>query len=305
MSDVAVKTADDRGDAPLVTIALPVFNAGRHLRAAVMSIVRQTFTDWELLVIDDGSLDDAVDNLLDLEDARIRVLRDGTNKGLAARLNEAITLGRGRYFARMDQDDIAYPERLARQVAMLEQNQAVDLVGVRCAAIDAEDELVGVWPWAFTHEEICARPWLGFYLAHPTWMGRMEWFRRHRYAMPGPYLCEDQELLLRTYRSSRFATIPEILFAYRVRSRIDLKKAFRTRKSVMRVQLRHFCGARQWRCCLLATTAFLLRVGQDVLNACVLRGGAAARRPRQSLAIGTDEHVRWQAVRAMLAAADK
>jgi glycosyltransferase involved in cell wall biosynthesis len=132
---------------PLVTVAMPVFNAGRHLRPAVISIILQTFTDWELLVIDDGSSDGAVDDILDLDDARIRILRDGSNRGLAARLNEAIDLARGHYFARMDQDDISYPERLARQVDMLEQSPALDLCAVRCAAINFENELVGALPY--------------------------------------------------------------------------------------------------------------------------------------------------------------
>src|SRR5450830_847145 len=91
---------------PLVTVAMPVYNAGKYLRLAVLSIVKQTFTDWEMLVIDDGSTDNAFDSIADIKDDRIRILRDGTNKGLAARLNEAIDLARGQYFARMDQDDV-------------------------------------------------------------------------------------------------------------------------------------------------------------------------------------------------------
>jgi len=90
------------GNAPLITVAMPIFNAGSYLRLAVLSIVRQTFADWELLIIDDGSTDNALQDIADIRDHRIRILRDGENKGLAARLNEAIDLARGRYFARMD-----------------------------------------------------------------------------------------------------------------------------------------------------------------------------------------------------------
>ena len=73
---------------PLVTVAMPVFNAGEYLRLAILSIIRQTFTNWELLLVDDGSTDKAVENIADIDDARIRIIRDGKNKGLAARLNE-------------------------------------------------------------------------------------------------------------------------------------------------------------------------------------------------------------------------
>ena len=281
---------------PLVTVAMPVFNAGRHLRPAVVSVIRQTFTDWELLVIDDGSSDGAVDDIRDLDDARIRILRDGSNRGLAARLNEAIDLARGRYFARMDQDDISYPERLARQVEMLEQGTEIDLCAVRCIAINFENELVGAMPYALSHDEICVAPWRGFYLVHPTWMGRIEWFRQHRYAKPGPYFCEDQELLLRSYRKSRFATVPEVLFAYRVRSRIAWGKTFRTRKTILGIQLRYFLGMRQWHYGALAAMVFAVRVMMDSSNMLIQKLWGTAFLGFRIAPAGATEHSQWRAV---------
>lgn len=300
MPDIAAEPGGRSDCAPLVTVAMPVFNAGRHLRPAVVSIIRQTFTDWELLVIDDGSSDGAVESITDLSDGRIRILRDGSNRGLAARLNEAIDLARGRYFARMDQDDISYPERLARQVTLLEQNPEVDLVAVRCAAINVENELIGALPYALMHDEICAAPWKGFYLAHPTWMGRIEWFRQHRYATPGPYFCEDQELLLRSYRKSRFAAIPEILFAYRVRSRIDWGKAFRTRKTILGIQLRYFLSMRQWQYGVLAAMMFFARIATDALNELIQRLGRPGMQRFQAVSVEANERARWHAVQATL-----
>lgn len=289
------------GDAPpLVTVAMPVFNGGKHLKLAVLSILGQTFTDWELLIFDDGSSDGAVENILDLNDPRIRILRDGLNRGLAARLNEAIDLARGRYFARMDQDDIAYPERLARQIAMLEENPELDLVAVRCAAIGVDDKLVGALPYALAHEEVCATPWKGFYLAHPTWMGRMEWFRQHRYATPGPYFCEDQELLLRSYRNSRFATVPEILLAYRVRSRIDWRKSLRTRKTMLWIQLSHFFGMRQWHYGFYSAMVFVARVAMDTLNVLIQVAGRSGYYGYRIMPVESGEKTRWSAVLAVV-----
>ena len=83
------------GHPPKITVAMPVFNGGEFLRPAVLSIVKQTFSDWELLIIDDGSTDGSLETIQDIQDARIRVIKDGLNKGLAARLNEAIDLARG------------------------------------------------------------------------------------------------------------------------------------------------------------------------------------------------------------------
>jgi len=290
---------------PLVTIAMPVYNAGRYLRPAVMSILQQTFSDWELIVIDDGSSDGAVEGIRDLPDARIRVLRDDLNKGLAARLNEAIDLARGRFFARMDQDDVSYPERLARQVTMLESNAAIDLCAVRCVTIDTNDELVGAMPYAQAHDDLCARPWAGFYLPHPTWCGRIEWFRRHRYATPGPYFCEDQELLLRSYRHSQFATVGEVLFAYRVRNRINWEKAVRTRKTLARLQLRNFFSSGQYWPCFLAASVFVIRIAMDGLNALVQNVGGRGLNRQQAVGVTDGEALRWHEVSNQLVLAGK
>jgi glycosyltransferase involved in cell wall biosynthesis len=292
----AGELADVTGGEPLVTIAMPVYNAGRYLRPAVISILQQTFADWELIVIDDGSSDGAVEGIRDLPDARIRVLRDGLNKGLAARLNEAIDLARGRFFARMDQDDVSYPERLARQLALLEWNPEIDLCAVRCVAIDADDELVGIMPHALTHEAICARPWIGFHLPHPTWLGRIEWFRRHRYASPGPYFCEDQELLLRSYGDSRFAATPEILLAYRVRNGINWAKSVKTRRTLFRLQLRRFLAARQYASCALAAGAAAARIAMDSLNALTHKLGGRGYKRHDAAPIEPGVRQRWRQI---------
>lgn len=289
------------GEKPLITIAMPIYNAGGYLRPAVISVLQQTIADWELIIIDDGSSDGAAEGIGDLRDSRIRVLRDGLNKGLAARLNEAIDLARGRFFARMDQDDISYPERLAAQLAMLERNPEIDLCVVRCMAIDADDEPVGAMPYALAHEALCANPWRGFYLPHPTWFGRIEWFRRHRYASPGPYFCEDQELLLRSYRVSRFACTPEILFAYRVRNRINWGKSVRTRKTLLGLQLRHF----DFRFGLYAAAAFAGRIALDALNALAQNLGSRGFHRHSAVAIETGEMLRWREISSQLASAGK
>ncbi len=288
---------------PLITIAMPVYNAGAYLRPAIVSILQQTIADWELLVIDDGSTDGAVDAIGDLRDSRIRILRDGRNRGLAARLNEAIDIARGRFLARMDQDDISYPERLATQLAMLEQNPELDLVVVRCLAIDAEGEAVGTMPVALTHDALCAKPWRGFYLPHPTWFGRIDWFRRHRYAAPGPYFCEDQELLLRSYRESRFASIPEILFAYRVRDRVNWDKLVKTRKTLLGLQVRQFVTARQFGFAGMASATFVARIVMDGLGALVRVCGGEGLQRYRAMAPGVEELRRWRDVSNHLAAA--
>lgn len=224
---------------PLLTIGMPIFNAGAYLRLAVLSILQQSFKNWELLIVDDGSDDDALQTIEDLKDSRIQILIDGSNRGLAARLNECVDLACGKYFARMDQDDVSYPDRFLLQFLHLEQNPNLDLLAVRAITIDEKNNITGLFPAALTHAEICAKPWRGFYLPHPTWMGKIEWFRRNRYAVPGPYFCEDQELLLRSYKNSVFATLDNILFAYRVRNKVNWRKLSLTRRTVLTLQLKY------------------------------------------------------------------
>ena len=214
---------------PLVTVAMPIYNAGKYLRPAVLSIMQQTLTDWELYIIDDGSTDNALSYIADVQDSRIIIIKDGQNKGLAARLNEVINLAKGRYFARMDQDDFSYPERLSKQVDALEENLDLDLLATRAIKISMEGEPLGYLPSLLSHAEITAEPWRGFYMPHPTWMGRLQWFKKNHYAEPAPYLCEDQELLLRTFEESNFSCLEEVCLAYRVREGIGFSVLLKIR----------------------------------------------------------------------------
>jgi glycosyltransferase involved in cell wall biosynthesis len=258
----------ERVDAsPLVTVAMPIYNAGAYLRLAVLSIVKQTYTNWELLLVDDGSTDNALDTITDIRDARIHIYSDGKNKGLAARLNECIDIANGKYIARMDQDDVSYPERFACQIDALEKEPAVDMVAVRALAIDSDGEAVGLMPGIIgPHKKMCAKPWIGFQLPHPTWMGKASWFREYRYTIPGPYYSEDTDLLLRSYGESQFSLVPDILFAYRVRKEIMWEKQFKTRRAVFGNQLKVFSRSHQWGFVCLSVLTLVLRVILDVVR---------------------------------------
>jgi len=210
---------------PLVSVALSMRDAAPFVEAAVCSLLAQSFIDWELIVLDDGSRDRSLAAVRAFTDARIQVHADGKQLGLAARLNQAIELARGRYLARMDADDIAYPDRLARQVAFMKAHPEVDLVGAAMMVFEGAGVPIGVFPSRATHAELCARPFSGFYLAHPTWLGKIEWFRRWRYDA-ACRKAQDQDLLLRAYSTSRFAALPEPLVGYR-------QDAISIRKSVL------------------------------------------------------------------------
>jgi len=115
---------------PQVSVVLPVYNGAAELARAVDSILRQSFADFELIAINDGSTDGSAAILDALGDPRVRVIHQ-ENRGLAATLNRGIALARGEYIARQDQDDVALPPRFGRQVAFLKANPACALVGTR------------------------------------------------------------------------------------------------------------------------------------------------------------------------------
>jgi glycosyltransferase involved in cell wall biosynthesis len=223
---------------PVVSIGMPLFNCEKTLGTALRSILKQTFQNWELLIIDDGSTDQTREVARSFEDPRVRVIADGEHRGLVARLNQAIDLGSGKYFARMDGDDVAFPDRLRRQADFLTENARIDLVGCGILVFGDSGRVLGVRHVAENHTEICGRPWAGFHLPHPTWMGRIEWFRSHRYDAKA-VRAEDQELLLRTYSTSCFSCLPEILQGYR-EDQLVLRNILRGRYSFTIAVLRDF-----------------------------------------------------------------
>ncbi len=204
---------------------------------AIRSLVRQTFSAWELVLIDDGSRDDGAERVAEFRDRRIRIVRHAESKGLARRLNEAVELARGEFIARMDIDDICYPERLAEQVGLLRSDPGLDLVASKALVFRRRGEIMGVMSTPTTHDEIVARPYRGFIFPHPTWCGKAAWFRKHRYD-ESMRVTQDQDLLLRSAASSRFAAVDKILLGYR-KERMDIQKSIRGRALYSRAIWQH------------------------------------------------------------------
>lgn len=207
-------------------------NGGATIGTALRSLQAQTYANWELLVFDDGSDDDSAERVRRVADSRIRLFVDKVGRGLPVRLNQAIDAARGTYFARMDADDVAYPERLEKQVAYLESHAEIDLVGAEMMVFSGDGRALGLHLAARTHERICAYPYRGFYLPHPTWTGRIDWFRRWRYDEAFAK-AQDQELLRRAFRASRYAAIAEPLVGYR-QDRVSIVKSWRGRRFASR-----------------------------------------------------------------------
>ncbi|MBD2724669.1 glycosyltransferase family 2 protein [Hymenobacter armeniacus] len=200
--------------APLVSVVMPVYNSAPYVAEAVASILNQTFTDFELLIFNDGSTDGSGMLLRGFTDARIRLFDYADNVGYVAHLNHALELARGPYLARMDADDVADPDRLARQVALLEAHPEIGLCGTAYREFGSRQGLV---PVPETDAEI--RRWLlrSSPFGHPTVLLRTDIVRQHRLrydaaAMPA----EDYRLWYELSRVTQLANLPEPLLAYRV-----------------------------------------------------------------------------------------
>lgn len=211
-------------DRALVTIGLPVYNAAPFLKDTLRSIFAQTFSDWELVVVDDGSSDGSIEIAREIVDDRVRILpRDGKRRGLAVRLNQIAEAARGNYLARMDSDDLMHPHRIEAQLAYLKAHPSVDLLGCGLLMVDAAMRPVAEIINPANHGGICADPVRGVRLAHATMMARTEWFRAHPYEERN-FRCEDWRLLYTSRGNSRLANLPEPLYFYRVFESFSLHK---------------------------------------------------------------------------------
>lgn len=114
---------------PVISVVMPVYNGEDYVKEAIESILNQTFRNFEFIIIDDGSTDTTPEILSSFNDSRIKIFRNASNLKIANSLNKGIGNASGKYIARMDSDDIAYPERLQRQVKFLERNPSIGLVG--------------------------------------------------------------------------------------------------------------------------------------------------------------------------------
>jgi len=228
---------------PLVSVALPFLNCERTLENAVRSIQLQTFTDWELIMVNDGSKDKSLEIAEKFKDGRIKVISNGPSGGLVYSLNRAISLSNGKYFARMDADDISYPQRFEKQLRYLNEHPEIDLVGSWILVFGESGVPLGKRAGPEKHSQICASPLKGFPIAHPTYLGKLDWFKKHKYvewAVRG----EDYELLYRTCRQSNFANVQEILLGYN-ESNLDIKKALRSRATKINVHFKSYRSGKE------------------------------------------------------------
>ena len=203
---------------PKVTVLMPVYNGEKYLHEAIDSILNQTFTDFEFLIIDDGSTDNSLKIINSYQDPRVRLFQNFTNQGIAYSLNSGIDIAKGEYIARMDCDDISLPERLEKQINYLEKNLEIGILGTPCILFTDTDKYDQLYPVPITDLEIRWTMLLTNPFAHPSVMIRHSTLSKNnlKYATNiNANFVEDYELWIRLLQYTKGENLKEPLLQYR------------------------------------------------------------------------------------------
>lgn len=211
----------------MITIGVPFYNDEKYLDYAIKSIFSQTYTDWKLILISDGGIDNSLSIARKYEgDGRVTIISDGENRKLPYRLNQIAQLSTTKYLARMDADDIMHPERIEKQLDILEKNPDIDVLGTNAFSIDDKNNIQGLRMKIGEegYQLIDARSFI-----HPSIMAKTEWFLENPYNLEAIRM-EDAELWYRTRENNVFKVYTEPLLFYREFDNEYYKKYFNSYK---------------------------------------------------------------------------
>jgi len=231
---------------PKVTILMSVYNDEKFVREAIDSILNQTFTDFEFLIINDGSKDDSLKVIKSYKDTRIRLI-SRENKGLVYSLNEGIKLAKGEYIARQDSDDVSLPHRLETEVKFLDSHPNVGLVGSNYTIIDTNGKRM-VTTNVFTHpadlkltQITCNQFGHGSIMARKTILQKLKGYDKSVGHV------EDYDLWTRISRIADIANLEEPTYLYRTNPNgitqqnheLQIKQTFAVRDKSFKHFLKH------------------------------------------------------------------
>jgi len=202
---------------------MPVYNSERHVREAVDSILRQTFTNFELILIEDGSTDDTRSILNDYsrQDSRVVLVENGSHEGLVYSLNRGLAASRGKYIARMDADDVSLPDRFTLQVSYMEQHPEVGVLDANIVYIDVAGRALNRGRPRFSHPESPnVIRWTLLWkcpINHPAVLMRRSVLEEGGITYDPSYRdAEDREIFVQLGRRTLIARLPEVALQYRL-----------------------------------------------------------------------------------------
>ena len=201
---------------PKVTVFIPAYNREKYIGDAIESVLAQTYTDFEILLIDDGSTDSTVEIMGSYTDPRLRIIRNEKNLGIPKTRNKGIENARGQYIAMLDSDDRAYPTRLEKQVAFLDRNPDFAQVGSWCRMMDEQGRpLKKTKRQPILPDDIDAQLLFRCSLSNRSIMGRTELLREFGYRNDFPR-CQDYDLHVKLAKKYKLGNLPECLVYGRI-----------------------------------------------------------------------------------------
>jgi len=219
-------------NSPLVTIGIPFYNNEKTLEDVVKSVFAQTYTNWEMFLINDGSTDQSVETVRGINDPRVTLIDDGVHRGLVYRLNQITSLANGEFIARMDGDDMMMPTRIMRQMACILADNTIDVVDTAAYTVDEVGNPVGKrgdGPINKTPKGVIKQ----MMLLHGSILGRKKWFMQNPYD-PSYVRAEDYELFCRTYAYSNFQRVSEYLYIIR-EGNVNIVNYLNSKKMLRRI----------------------------------------------------------------------
>jgi glycosyltransferase involved in cell wall biosynthesis len=207
---------DQNINKPIVSVILPVYNGAKYVSQSIESVLKQTFSNFELLIINDGSTDESLSIIESFHDQRIKVINQ-ENKGIIATLNTGIALSQAKYIARIDADDIwSSPDKLSKQMEFLSENPNCVVLGTWANIIDENGTETLLLSYPETDREIRSKMLTKCCLIHPSIVFNKEICLKVGGFDEQEKYVEDYGLWLRMGQFGTFANIPEYLMSYRI-----------------------------------------------------------------------------------------
>lgn len=217
---------------PLVSIIMPVYNAGHFLAEAIASLQNQTHQNWELIAVDDHSIDNSWKILKEFaqNDTRIKISRTRKNRGVAYTTNLALSKTKGEFIARMDADDISLPWRLQKQVDFLQKNPQVIAIGGQCELIDRNGTVIGGKRFPTDFKKIKEMIFVSIPLQQPTLMVNRQLLPKDFSWYEDSFdVAEEVELLFKLFQYGQVRNLPATILQYRLHNQnLSLQNPKRT-----------------------------------------------------------------------------
>lgn len=229
---------------PKVTVLMTVCNGGKYLAETLGCVMAQTFRDFEMLIIDDGSTDQTVEIIQSFADARIRLLRNQTNLGIYHSRNLGMEEARGEYICLLDHDDLCTPNRLEVQVKFMDAHPDIGLSGSFADEVDADGKIINgrIRSYPTQPDEVVGRLWSGYTILNPTVILRRNDFVRHGIWHDTTFkVAGDYDFYVKAARKLKLANIPQVLLHYRQHpNQASITNELKLSRALLAVQLEIF-----------------------------------------------------------------